>query len=145
WIGGQAQAPGFIGEGSEVRYTLTVVNNGDSPATNVVVVDDYDEGRLSILERGGGADDGSALSFSIGSLSPGASAEVSYVARLGQVSAGTDVTNRVEALLRETDEDYGDNTDTLTIRTSVEEGSSGGSHGADNEQKRDHREEDEAA
>jgi len=47
-------APDPVNAGGTLNYTITVTNNGTANATNVTIVDDYDENTLTIVNAGGG-------------------------------------------------------------------------------------------
>lgn len=51
----------------EITYDITVRNTGGN-ATGVVVVDDYDEDMLDILDADGGSDNGNTITWNIGNL-----------------------------------------------------------------------------
>ena len=51
-------APDPVNAGGTLNYTITVTNNGTASATNVTVVDDYDETVLNITDPDGGDDNG---------------------------------------------------------------------------------------
>jgi uncharacterized repeat protein (TIGR01451 family) len=46
--------PDPVNAGGTLNYTITVTNNGTANATNVTIVDDYDENILTIVDAGGG-------------------------------------------------------------------------------------------
>lgn len=118
WIGEQVNAPSKIKNGSELTYTFTVINNGDSEATDAVVIDTYDADHIEIIDSSldYSSSDGQ-LQWQIGTLPPGGATEISYRARIVNADDGTDITNTVTVAGRETDNNDNDNTDTVTITT----------------------------
>ncbi len=66
--------------GGTITYTLTYFNNGDADATQVTIVDDYDEGYLSITDPGSGVvhDNPGEIQWDIGTVPVGGSGSVSY-------------------------------------------------------------------
>jgi len=58
-------------EGGVLNYTIRVTNTGNEDATNVVVIDDYNESVLEITDSDGGIDNGDMISWHIGTLHVG--------------------------------------------------------------------------
>jgi uncharacterized repeat protein (TIGR01451 family) len=65
----------YLGQGFE--YTITVTNNGDSPAANTVLTDTLPAEILDIKPSGGGVLTGNVVTWELGDLAPKASQEVS--------------------------------------------------------------------
>ncbi|TAK73124.1 MAG: hypothetical protein EPO16_13260, partial [Dehalococcoidia bacterium] len=109
WVGERAEAPGSITEGSELVLYFTVMNKGDSPATNAVFTPSLDTNHLELMS-------GTAGARSLGTLAPGQSVELAYTVRVhAEPGAAIETSGTVAA--RETDANISDNTDTLVIRT----------------------------
>jgi len=128
WVGAQAKTAERIEDGTDVVYTYTVINNGDSTATNVTLSDRYDSRYLHILEATVDYEkDGDGnLVWTIGTLPAGGAVEVSYTARIEGAGMGTSITNTITASSHEPDNNADDNTDTVTIRTAQPQRSGGG-------------------
>jgi hypothetical protein len=127
WVGEQVEVPSVVRNGSELTYKFTVLNNGDSPATQVKLQDSYDTAHIEVLEASvpyTTAPDGK-LVWDLGSIPAGAGTEVSYKARIVNAGEGTDIMNTVSLIQRETDNNAKDNSDTATVRTEVGARSSG--------------------
>ena len=58
--------PDPVNAGGTLNYTITVTNNGSASATNVTIVDDYDEAVLNITDADGGDDDGYTITWNGG-------------------------------------------------------------------------------
>lgn len=120
WIGAQVDAPGTVGNGSELAYKITVINNGDSDAHNVRVSEmpDWDHvtiGSASLpytQERG-------SLVWDVGVIPAGKAVEISYKATVKNAPQGFDITTTSSVNGVPSDNNPSDNTDTLTVRTSV--------------------------
>jgi len=63
--------PDPVKEGNTLNYTIRVTNTGNEDATNVVIIDDYNESVLEIRDSDGGADNGDVISWNIGTLHVG--------------------------------------------------------------------------
>jgi len=63
--------PDPVNEGGILNYTIRVTNTGNEDATNVVMIDDYNESVLEITDSDGGIDDGDTISWYIGTLHVG--------------------------------------------------------------------------
>lgn len=76
-----------IARGQTARFTITVTNTGSVTATNVIVLDDYDQTVLPTIkiistesEASGGENDGDVITWRVGDLPPGAGWSGSYEA-----------------------------------------------------------------
>lgn len=102
---------------SMVRYTFTITNFGDSPATNILLTPDFKEQKLAFLEEGENGEEG--MVFPVGDLLPGESIEVTYDARVASAGALRNPQTPIELLAtvhaRETESDYENNTERITI------------------------------
>lgn len=118
WIGEQIETPQRIGNGDVVTYRYTVINNGDSPATNVQVRDVYAP-QVAIEDASMSYDmtENGILVFDIGTLAPGAATEISYQARINGAGYDELVENTVSVYSHETDDNLEDNTDNAGFRT----------------------------
>lgn len=118
WIGGQADVPASLRNGSEVTYTATILNNGDSTATGVKLSSDYDERYLKVTRSAlPYSDDGDTLVFTLPNIPPGGAAEVSYTGVISGAGDRTNIENTFRITGRETDNELSDNTDIVTIAT----------------------------
>jgi hypothetical protein len=118
WVGAQVDVPEKVSNDSLLTYKFTVINNGDAPASNVRLKDDYDERYLNIVDASVPyTQEGGDVIWNIGSLSPGMATEITYTARVQGASYGTDITNLISVLERETDNNARDNADTITVTT----------------------------
>lgn len=118
WIGTQAETPEQLRPGQAVTYKLTVINNGDSPASQTVVTGAYDASHLAILGSSIPMEnDGQGqLSWNLGTIPPGGAKELSYEARLVEADPhGSEITNTASVSSHETDNNLADNTDVVTI------------------------------
>jgi uncharacterized repeat protein (TIGR01451 family) len=77
-----------------ITYTISYGNQGGQNQTNTVLVDDYDETKVTVTNAGGGTDNGSAITWAIGNLATGASGTKSYSVSLKPgVASGTAIIN----------------------------------------------------
>jgi len=89
-----------VNAGGTLNYTITVTNNGTASATNVTIIDNYDETVLNITDTDGGVDDsdtitwngGITISSGGGFLSYNISANVSPTALGGYIFNTANVT-----------------------------------------------------
>ncbi len=101
--------------GDEVTYTLTLRNIGNFPATNVQIIDDYDQVNCAVTANpDGGTDDPVAgtLTFELGTI-PSASGTytLTYTTTINSTgfSASTEVLNTVIARTDDPEKDYSNN------------------------------------
>jgi uncharacterized repeat protein (TIGR01451 family) len=71
-------APDPVTTGGTLNYTITVTNNGSANATNVTIVDDYDETVLNITDTDGGVDDSDTITWDGGIIIPSGGGFLSY-------------------------------------------------------------------
>ena len=125
WVGEQVALPSSVDNGGELTYTFTVINNGDSPATEIRLADRYDAAHLEVLDSSAAyAVEGEEIVWDLPDLAPGQATEVAFRARIRDTSPGTDITNVVTVTGRETDNNPEDNTDTATVTTDRRSGGS---------------------
>ncbi len=112
-----------VDRGSQLTYTLDVVNNGPSAATNVVVVDTLPAGVSFVSATGGTVTppgSGSEVSIAIGDLAASATAQVTIVVDVLQ-NAAASITNTALVRSDETtsgfDPDTANNTASETTAT----------------------------
>ncbi|HEY0964231.1 MAG TPA: hypothetical protein VGE31_00335 [Candidatus Paceibacterota bacterium] len=118
WVGEMINAPSRVQNGSVLDFKFTVINNGDSPATQVVLEDKIEAAHLKIKNASlPYTTDGNILRFDLGKIPRGGAVEVSYQAEVTGTSEGQSLTNTVTVKGRETDNNLNDNTDTATIKT----------------------------
>lgn len=97
---------GVMGAGDIIKYEITYENKGEAAAANVVVVDDYDETLIASIDNisGDGDDDGSAITWMLGTVKAGAKGSLTYEVTLkSKFPAGTtSVDNTAEITSDET-------------------------------------------
>jgi len=93
----KADSPDPIDAGSELVYTITLSNNGNADATNVVVTDEYDNTMLVITDADGGVISGNHITWSISSLSPGDSISFNITATVKDTDVALTLYNFVNA------------------------------------------------
>ena len=88
--------PDPIGRGGTLTYSINVTNIGNATATNITIVDDYDETVLTITDSGGGTDNGDTITWNggisvpaEGSFSRNVTATVRLTAPLGSIFLNT--------------------------------------------------------
>jgi len=120
WIGGKVDVPSKIKNESILKYTFTVINNGDSTASNVVLKDAYDARFLDIQDASlpytADAATGN-LVWKLPNLAAGEAIEVRYSGRVKDTSYGTLISNEVMVMSRETDNNIVDNSDVVSVKT----------------------------
>ncbi|MDD5779013.1 MAG: PQQ-binding-like beta-propeller repeat protein, partial [Candidatus Thermoplasmatota archaeon] len=106
--------PDPVDAGGALTYVINVSNTGTETATNVVIVDDYDETKLVITNTGGGMDSGSQITWQVASIAPGNWVHRTVQAQVKTPMAnGTVIPNHVNATCSE------DSSDDTTIYTTV--------------------------
>lgn len=116
WVGEQISAPQDVYKDTVLEYKFTIINNGDSPANKIKLVDNYDADNLEILNSSFQylKDENGDLVWDIGNLPPGKATEITYQARV--IADGeAEATNSVSVSSHETDNNTNDNTDTASI------------------------------
>jgi len=109
--------PDPVSAGGILSYSINVTNDGNEDATNVLVVDDYDEGRVSILYDDGGYNNGNTIIWHISKLSPGDYVEYGVTARVKySLDNGTILPNTVNVTCDEGSTD--ETTETTTVISS---------------------------
>ncbi|MEA2055060.1 MAG: FG-GAP-like repeat-containing protein, partial [Candidatus Thermoplasmatota archaeon] len=100
--------PDPVSAGGMLTYTINVTNSGNEDATNIMVVDDFDESNLSIIDTDGGYNNGDTITWHISNLSPGSYVKYIVSARAKSIMEnGTIIYNTVNVTCDEgsTDED----------------------------------------
>lgn len=106
--------------GDSIHYTITIANDGNAPANNVVLVDDPDETYVASISNvsDGGVYDGNVTTWNLGTMNPGDSITVSYDATLKGPGAfppgSTDVINTATVSSDETGDASDDETVVVT-------------------------------
>jgi uncharacterized repeat protein (TIGR01451 family) len=97
--------------GGEVTYAIRVTNDGPGEATAVRLLDAIPDGLAvrSVTPTQGSCGTGGAIDCDIGTLSPGATAEVSVTAGVGADRAGSTIVNAATVAAAELDPDQSDN------------------------------------
>jgi uncharacterized repeat protein (TIGR01451 family) len=111
-------SPTVVDPGQEVVYTLKYFNDGAGSATDFVIVDDYDETKMDVVNAAGGTVSGGKIKWLIaGPLAAGASATITYRMRVhADVALGTVIDNTAEISLADIfDPTMGDNSDVARI------------------------------
>ena len=83
---------GKVDPGDTIKYTISYSNTGQITATNVILVDDYDEALIESVANitGGGKEDGNTITWDLGALAAGEGDLISYEATLkGALPPGT--------------------------------------------------------
>ncbi|OIP28771.1 MAG: hypothetical protein AUK47_29115 [Deltaproteobacteria bacterium CG2_30_63_29] len=97
---------GFYEPGDQVRYTISVRNDGDAPGTSVTLTDTVDTTRLTnITVQEGGTLSGSTLTWTLPSLAAGSQFDVHFIGQIGAT-----VGNGVAIANQSTIQDAGGNT-----------------------------------
>jgi uncharacterized repeat protein (TIGR01451 family) len=115
----KSASPTVAHPGDEIVYTLRYFNDGKGSATNVVVVDDYDETKMEVVNASGGTDAAGKITWHIpGPLAPGASGTIKYTMRVKDgVAAGTLIDNTAKVFIEGVPDDtMADNSDLAQIR-----------------------------
>ncbi|MEA2052178.1 MAG: PKD domain-containing protein [Euryarchaeota archaeon] len=103
-----------------ITYTISYANRGTQNQTNTVLVDDYDETKVTVTNAGGGTDNGSAITWAIGNLAIGASGTKSYSVSLKPgVAGGTAIINNGTITGDFAEKDTTDNSYTVTSSAKV--------------------------
>ncbi|MBX4198253.1 DUF11 domain-containing protein [Candidatus Parcubacteria bacterium] len=113
WIGTRAESmSGENWPGSEIKYYYTVKNNGDAPASNIVLRHTVDPqtpyiGFTQVTEH----------VLEVGSLAPGEVKEFEYSGRVLKTIKGVDipVTSTITVKAQESDTNRDDNTDIISV------------------------------
>ena len=103
--------PATVAAGGEVAYAIRVTNDGPGEATDVRAVDVIPDALAvrSATATQGSCDTGAAIICDLGTLSPGATAEVRVTAGVGADRAGSTIVNAAAAAAAEVDLDPADN------------------------------------
>jgi len=92
-------APDPVAAGANLTYTLSYSNTGSADATSVVMSDTVPGNTTFVSLTGGGTLSGSVVTWSIGSVSPGASGTVSLTVRVNSPLAnGTVIHNQTYSI-----------------------------------------------
>lgn len=116
WIGESAAVSSNpVGPGGKITYTLTYANKGDADATGVIIIDDFDERYLSIVNPVDGVVSGNPgeIQWNIGTVLAGGTGSVSYSVSVGaEIPYGaTSLTNQAAISSFETDQNIQDNSE----------------------------------
>jgi hypothetical protein len=135
WIGARIETPPPFHNDSELNYTFTIMNKGDAPASDIALFDTYDTAHLEILESSlpYTKNDNGQLLWNIGRLPQGARMDVTMKARIKDAAPGTMITSELLVRGKETDNNFADNRDRISITTYIPphvggSSGSGGSH-----------------
>ena len=98
--------------GERITYTFLFGNNGDAVATDVVIVDDFDEDMIRIKNNGGGQSNQGHIEWYLGDIPPNTTGSISYTVQVdGNVERGySTLVNQVAIYGAENDRDASNNT-----------------------------------
>jgi len=68
----KTDSPDPVEAGGTLTYVITVTNTGNANATSVTIIDDYDQTNLTIINAGGGVDNGDTITWIVAELAAGA-------------------------------------------------------------------------
>ncbi|MBW3469361.1 DUF11 domain-containing protein, partial [Arthrospiribacter ruber] len=84
----------LVQAGSNLRYVISVTNNGPSDAQEVIVSDVLPAGTTFVSADNGGTEDGGTVSWSLGTMTPGQSIELELIVAVGEdLEDGTVIRN----------------------------------------------------
>jgi uncharacterized repeat protein (TIGR01451 family) len=92
--------------GDSINYTVTVRNNTDEALTGVVVNDNYDEGLVAVTDAAGADNNGTDLSWVVGTVEPGETLRFTYTATVREDAAYADT--MLESKVRVYTDQYND-------------------------------------
>lgn len=123
WVGGQIDVPTSIKNGSELTYDYTIINNGDSPATNVGFSTKLNGDYLNISDSTHQYtfEDGE-LRWELGTIPEGGAVEISYTATVENTDPATLINSTALVQSRETDNNEDDNSEVLAVTTDAQRG-----------------------
>ncbi|HYC34674.1 MAG TPA: hypothetical protein VEC13_02985, partial [Candidatus Paceibacterota bacterium] len=119
WVGETIEVPDKVVQGSKLNYKFSIINNGDSRATNVTLKDFFDTSKIKVTDSSHEyeiLEDGSVL-WHLEALPAGGATEVSLTAEVITDDEGNTIENEVKVASRETDNNLEDNTDTASVTT----------------------------
>jgi uncharacterized repeat protein (TIGR01451 family) len=125
WVGAAVNAPSHIDNGTELDYTLTVKNNGDSDADNVRLTDTIDGEHQEIVEASIPFSTNTlsagrqTLAWDMGTMKEGDMKEVTYKVRVKNTVPDTEMRTAANVGAHETDNNATDNSDILSVRTTA--------------------------
>ena len=103
-----------------INYTITYGNEGGQNQTNTVLVDDYDETKVTVTNAGGGTDSGTNITWNIGTVNISENGSVSYTVSLKPgVASGTAIINNGNISGYFAELDTADNSYTVTSSAKV--------------------------
>ena len=117
----KADSPDPVVAGSQLTYTLSVLNNGPSAASGVTVVDTLPAGityQSATTSQGTVSRSGSTITAAVGQLASGASATVTILVNVDPTTRGT-ITNVATVTGNETETNPDNNRDTNPHRSKL--------------------------
>lgn len=131
WLGEQVTADSVVQNGTNLTYKLTIINKGDSNASESRVSMSYDDAHLEIINSSipFTKDESNNLLFEVGLLAPTDTKEIILQARIKDTTPGMAIVNTSTVTELETDNNLADNTDSTTITTWVASSGGGGGGG----------------
>ncbi len=112
WITESIKASEPAKSGEYVTYTFLFGNNGDGRATNVRIIDDFNEEFFNIADNGNGEENEGLVLFGLEELPPNSQGSISYTVQVKDDIANGEHKSQNEAIISsdETDRDYNNNT-----------------------------------
>jgi uncharacterized repeat protein (TIGR01451 family) len=87
-------APNPVAAGANLTYTLTYANNGNAPATAVVLTDPIPANTTFVSATNGGTKTGSAVTWNLGTLAAGGTGSAQFVVQVtSPLTNGSTITN----------------------------------------------------
>jgi hypothetical protein len=128
WLGEQVVADSLVQNGTKLTYKITVINKGDSSASGSVISMSYDSTHLEINDSSipFTKDDSGKLLFTISSLAPNDTEEITIHSTVKDTTPGMAIINKSTVTELETDNNINDNTDSTTVTTWQASGGGGG-------------------
>jgi hypothetical protein len=118
WLGGQIDVPQSIKNGSELTYELTVINNGDSDASNVKLDTQLNGDYLKITDASHDfTEHNGKIEWNLGKIPAGGATTITYDAVIENTEPGTEIVTTSNVRQRETDNNLIDNKEVLAIKT----------------------------
>lgn len=105
--------------GDLVTYTLTYRNIGPSPASEIVITDDYDQRYMTIVDSGGGTVADGKITWNVAGplYAEDGAKTITYTARINStMPAGTTLVKNTVVIFEPTDTNHGNDTSTWTVR-----------------------------
>ena len=103
-----------------ISYTINYGNDGDAAQTGVVLVDDYDETKVTVTDDGGGTDNGNTITWDIGCMAAGSAHSKTYTVSIKEGTAnGAAIINSGNITGDLAEDDYANNAYSVTSYAKV--------------------------